>query len=65
MYKMTAATRYRWQSDPLTDGQEYRFLVRGVTAPWPDGVESQNADERASTADLSGPATPTLGATVI
>ncbi len=51
----TSATRYTYQSAPLTDGQEYRFVVRVATASWPDGIQTQNAGEYVATADASAP----------
>jgi len=61
----TEATRYTYQSAPLTDGQTYRFVVRVATAPWPTGIETQNADVHAVTADGSSPLAPALNATVV
>ena len=60
MDRPTAAARHTWQSGPLTDGHEYRFVVRIATAPWLDGVESQNTDEPAATANADEPAAPEL-----
>jgi len=60
----TSATRYTWDSAPLTDDQEYRFVVRAATAAWPAGIETQNTDEHAATADADQPAAPVLTASV-
>jgi hypothetical protein len=54
----TKATRYTWQSSPLTDGQTCRFTIRIATAAWPSGLETQNTDEHRATADLDAPTTP-------
>jgi len=56
----TSATRYTWQSTPLTDGQEYRFVIRIATAAWPEGFETSNADAYISIPDSSTPAIPIL-----
>ncbi len=60
MGRPTDPTRYTWQSAPLTDGQTYRFVIRIATAPWPDGIETQNTDSHAATANASAPSTPLL-----
>ena len=60
----TKATRYTWQSAPLTDRLTYRFVVRVAATPWPTGIETRNADARGATAGTSVPAAPTLAATV-
>jgi len=57
-----ATGRWSWQSAPLTDGQAYRFTIRTATAPWPDGLETQNTDAQAATADVDQPAAPDLTA---
>lgn len=44
---------YQWTSDPLTDGQLYRFAVRSYAAT---GGESQNTDYVIARADATGPA---------
>lgn len=59
------ATRYTWQSGPLTDGQTHRFVLRVATAPWPDALQTQNTDEHAATADSSVPTAPILSAQAI
>jgi len=61
----TTATRYTWQSEPLTGGQEYRFVVRIATAAWPSGIETQNIASHAATADSDMPEAPELIATLI
>ena len=61
----TKADRYSWTSEPLTDDQEYLFVVRIATAAWPSGIETQNADEHAAKPDSEVPATPTLTAEVV
>jgi hypothetical protein len=58
----TKATRYTWQSAPLTDGQTYRFTIRIATAAWPSGLETQNTDGRPATADVDAPTAPVLSA---
>jgi len=65
MNNPTSATRFTWQSTPLTDGQEYRFVVRIANHPWPDGVETQNADEHAAVCDATQPSAPSLTAAII
>jgi hypothetical protein len=59
------ASRYTWQSAPLTDGQAYRFVVRVATAPWPAGIETQNTDEHVAIPDTSVPTAPALAAQVL
>jgi hypothetical protein len=54
------ATRYTWQSAPLTDGQTYRFTIRIATDAYPAGIETHNTDECAAMADASGPLAPSL-----
>jgi len=49
MNHATQATRYTWQSEPLTDGQEYRFVVRIATAAHPDGIETRNTEHYSAT----------------
>lgn len=61
----TASARSTWQSAPLADGQEYRFTVRTATAPWLDGIETQNTDAHAATANASSPLAPVLTAQVV
>lgn len=61
----TVATRYTWQSDPLTDGQTYRFTIRIATGSWPDGIETQNTGTRAATANASSPLAPVLMTQVV
>jgi len=65
MNNPTSPTRYTWQSDPLTDGQKYRFVVRVATAAWPEGFETSNADAHTSIPDSSTPGIPTLTGGVI
>jgi len=60
MNNPTSATRYTYQSAPLTDGQEYHFVICIATAPWPDGIETQNTDEHAATPDGDVPSVPLL-----
>jgi len=59
------ATRYTWQSAPLTDGQTYRFVIRVATAPWPSGIETHNFDEYAAIPENSIPTAPVLSAEVV
>jgi len=61
----TAATRYTWQSDPLTDGVQYRFCIRIATTLWPIRIETQNTDEHAATCDATLPLPPTLSAALV
>jgi hypothetical protein len=61
----TVATRYTWQSAPLTDGQTYRFVIRVATTPWPSGIETQNTDAHVAISDANAPTTPLLTAAVI
>ncbi len=61
----TEATRYTWQSAPLTDGQTYRFVIRVATAPWPAGLETQNTDSHPAATDVSSPVTPALAAELL
>lgn len=56
----SSATRYDWTSGPLTNEQEYRFVVRVATAAWPAGLETSNTDEHSATADSDQPASPEL-----
>ena len=44
---------FSWTSDPLVDGQRYRFCVRSYTDA---GGESHNADTAAAVAESQGPA---------
>ena len=41
---------------------ECHFCVRIATAPWPDGLETQNTDEHTAAADSSVPAAPVVSA---
>ena len=51
-YKLSGNGEYSWTSEPLTDGQQYRFLVRS----YKDGAgESQNESFVSSRADATGP----------
>ena len=59
------AARYLWQSGVLTDGQEYRFVVRIGTAARPEGHETTNTDTHAATADADLPTAPEMTAQVI
>jgi hypothetical protein len=61
----TSATRYTWQSAPLTDGQTYRFTIRIATAPWPAGLETHNTDGHSATADSSAPLPPLLSVEIM
>mgnify|MGYP006289656023 CR=1 FL=1 len=54
------AARFTWQSEPLTDGQTYRFTIRVATASWPEGLETRNTGATAATADSSTPTAPVL-----
>jgi len=65
MGNLTTATRFTRQSAPLTNGQEYRFTIRIATASWPTGLETQNTDPQAATADSPVPASPLLDAAVV
>jgi hypothetical protein len=65
MNNLTKVTRYTWQSDPLADGQTYRFVIRVATSPWPSGIETSNTDEHAATCDATSPTTPILRAAVV
>jgi hypothetical protein len=60
-----SATRYTWQSAPLTDGQTYRFTIRIATAPWPAGLETHNTDGHSATADSSAPLPPLLSVEIM
>ena len=59
------ATRYTWQSEPLTDGQTYRFVVRVATTPWPSGLKTQDTDQSVAAACSDLPVAPALSAAVI
>ncbi len=61
MGHQTAAARYAWRSAALTDGQEYRFVVRIATAAWPDGLETQGTDDQPATVDTHEPSLPAMG----
>jgi len=61
----TAADWWSWESEALTDGQEYLFVVRIATAAHPDGIETQNTDEHAATPDSSVPDAPILQGMVV
>jgi len=61
----TAADWYTWSSGVLVNEQEYLFCVRIGTDAWPAGIETQNTDTCAATADSDVPATPVLTATVV
>jgi hypothetical protein len=65
MSNCISAARYPWQSEPLGDGIEYRFVVRIATAAWPTGVETQNTDEHTAQADANSPAAPELTAHLV
>jgi len=65
MNNPTSATRYTYQSAPLTDGQEYHFVICIATAPYTDGVETSNTDERPAMADSSVPTAPGLSAQLV
>jgi hypothetical protein len=56
---------WSWQSDALTNGVTYRFVVRIATDAWPAGFETQNVDEHSATASDSAPRAPTLSAAVV
>ena len=58
------AARYSWQSGVLSDGQEYRFVVRVATAAWPAGIEPENSKECSAVADMTLVHAPTLSVEV-
>ena len=60
MNNPTKVTRHTWQSETLTDGQEYRLTIRIATAPWPAGIETDNPDRHAAVPESSVPAAPGL-----
>ncbi len=59
------AARYSWQSGVLTDGQEYRLVVRIATAGFPDGIETENSKECSAVADTTGAEAPALCAKAV
>ena len=59
------AARYSWQSGVLTDGQEYRFVVRVATAQWPAGIETDNVTASSSLSDHAMPTAPVLTTGII
>ena len=61
----SSATRYTWTSGPLAHGTTYRFAVRAATAAYPSGIETQNTDVHAATADTTVPAATVLSTRVI
>jgi len=58
------AARYLWQSGVLTDGQEYRFVVKIATDAFPDGIETENSKEYFAVADMTLVHAPTLSVEV-
>jgi len=61
-----AATRYTWQTGPLTRGQTYRFAVRIATAPL--ALRPRKPEPRpthAAAADATAPTAPALKVQVI
>lgn len=61
----TAETSYAWTSAALTDGEEYRFVIRIATAAQPGGIETQNRAEVRATADSDQPTAPVLSVAVV
>jgi len=65
MNNPTNAARYTQQSAPLTDGEQYGFVVRIATAPWPSGIKTQNTVEHAATCDATQPLPPAISASLV
>ncbi|MFP4027929.1 MAG: hypothetical protein ACLFWL_09070 [Candidatus Brocadiia bacterium] len=60
MNNPTVAARFTWRSDPLTDGQTYRFTVRTATAAHPGGTETSDVCQASAVANSSEPSVPVL-----